>query len=80
MTTTNLSEYKKIKKLNKVIADLTEIQKLFTVTAQAFSIYKKYTPVRDVISSILDNKAMVDVYLKKFKRTLESLNVEDKLE
>lgn len=78
MITTNLQQYKKAKKLNKVINDLATIQKLFNATLQGLATYKKYTPVREVITSIIDNKAMVDVYMKKFKKSLESY--EDKLE
>lgn len=68
---TNLQKYKKARKLNKVVIELTEIQKLFSLTLLGFSTYKKYTPVRDVISSLMENKAMVDLYLKKFKKSLE---------
>jgi len=76
--TTNLQQYKRARKLNKVITDLATIQKLFSVTLQGLTTYKKYTPVKEVISSIIDNKAMIDVYIKKFKKSLESY--EDELE
>jgi predicted amino acid racemase len=79
MTTTNLDKYKKIKKLNKLIEELTQIQKLLSISLLGFSTYKKYVPVKDVINSILTNKAMVDLSLKKFKRSLEQLN-ENELE
>lgn len=79
MNPTNLTKYKQIKKLNRVVSDLTEIQKLFNLGLHGFSTYKKYVPVREVLSSLSDNKVIVDLALKKFKKSLESLN-ENELE
>lgn len=76
---TSLTNYKKIKKLSKAVNDLTEIQKLLSLALHGFSTYKKYVPVRDVLSSIMENKALIDLYLKKFKKSLDELN-EDQLD
>lgn len=80
MTTTNIQEYKTKRKIKKVIEELTEVQKLLSITLQGFSVYKKYTPVKEILRSILDNKALVDLYLKKFKKSLETENGPSKLE
>ena len=77
MTTTNLTKYKQIKKLNRVITDLTEIQKLLSLAQHGFSTYKKYNPVREVITSITENKILIDLSLKKFKKSLENLNADE---
>lgn len=79
MSPTSLTKYKQSKKITKVVEELTEIQKLFSLALHGFSTYKKYIPVREVLSSLNDNKVMIDLSLKKFKKSLESLN-ENKLE
>jgi DNA-binding ferritin-like protein len=80
MTTTNIQEFKTKRKIKKAIDELSEIQKLLSVSLQGFSVYKKYTPVKEVLRSILDNKAIVDLYLKKFKKILENPDGPNKLE
>lgn len=77
---TNLLEYKKVKKIKRVVKDLSEIEKLMGLIIQGLGAYKKYTPVKNVISSVLDNKAITNVYLKKFKRALEIESQKNKLE
>lgn len=69
--TTNLQQYKKTKKLSKVVEDLATINKLFNTILLDLTPHKKYRPVKEVISSVLDNKAMVDIFLKKFKKSLD---------
>jgi hypothetical protein len=71
LSPTNLGSYKKIKKLTRVVEDLLKIQKLFNANLQIFSTYKKYTPVKEVLNSLTNNKLMVDMYLKKFQQSLE---------
>lgn len=77
MTTTNLQEYKKVRKIKKVVKELGELERLLTLVLKGLTPYKKYTPVRDILQNVLENKSMVNVYYKKYKDVLNNLN-EDK--
>lgn len=70
----NLEEYKKIRKVKKVVKELGELEKLLTLVLKGLASYKKYTPVRDILQNVLENKALVNVYYKKYKDVLDQLN------
>lgn len=74
MKTTNLTEYKKLRKIKRVTKDLDEIERLLTIILKGLTTYKKYTPVRSILQSILENKALINVYYKKYKSVLDKLN------
>ena len=77
---TNLEDYKKIRKIKRVVKELSEIERLLSLVLKGLATYKKYTPIRDILTNVLDNKALVNVYLKKYKGALEKINETNKLE
>lgn len=72
--TYNFESHKEIKKLKRIQSDLQKIQALLGLIIQGLGVYKKYTPVKSIIASIVENKALIGIYLKKVSSELEEKN------
>ena len=64
---TNLADYKAEKRRKKIVQELENIERLLTLIVKGLGKYKKYTPVGDVIRNVIENKALVNAHLKKYK-------------
>lgn len=69
--TYNFESHKEIKKLKKIVSDLQKVQSLLGLIIQGLGVYKKYTPVKSIIASIVENKALVGIYLKQISDQLK---------
>lgn len=74
MTVINLEQIKKIKKVARILEELKAAEKQLNVALGLLASYKKYTPIKDAINSLLESKMMVVVYLKKCEDALEKHN------
>lgn len=74
MEPTNLTQYKQIRKLKKLTKELAEIERLLTLVLKGLTAYKKYTPIRSILQNVLENKALVNVYYKKYKAVLDKID------
>lgn len=79
MSVIDLQEIKKIKKVGKVLEELKLAEKQLEISLKNLIPYKKYTPIRDALSNLLENKVLIVLYLKKCEEILEKHNA-DKLE
>ena len=75
---TNIKDYKEKRKVKIIIDDLENVERLMSLIVKGMIGYKKYTPVKDLLSNVLDNKAIVSMYLKQYKKSLENMD-ENKL-
>lgn len=69
MKLSNLTNYRKAKVVSK---DLSEILTITNTALKQFSPYYKYTPVKSVMSSLLENKASISLYLKHYNKVVET--------
>lgn len=69
--TYNFESHKEIKKLKRIQSDLQKIQALLGLIVQGLGIYKKYTPIKSIIAAIVENKALIGIYLKQITNQLE---------
>lgn len=67
---THLSDYKKVKKIEKIVDDLIKIEKVISASIKIVGPYKKYTPAKNVLANLMENKALVVVHLKQCKEML----------
>lgn len=72
--TTNLQDYKNIKKLELVYVDLLEIQKRLTSCMELLKPYSKYIQVMESISVLHNSRTLIEININKYKRTLEKTN------
>ncbi len=76
---TNLKHFKEKKRIKKIVSDLEKIEHLLSLILQGLGTYKRYTPIRELLTEILDKKGMIKLYLKKYKAILIE-KYENKLE
>lgn len=76
MSITNLKDYKKAKIVTK---DLDVISHILDLSIRSLSVYNKYVPAKDCIRTLKEQKEIVDLHNKKYKKILEKKNekVED---
>lgn len=68
--TTNLVDYKNLKKLKIVNQDLEEINKRLTTCIETLKDYKKYIPVMESISILHNSRTIIEININKYKRIL----------
>lgn len=73
-TIQNLTKYKKSKLLTK---ELVEVNKILRITIKALLPYNKYTPVKNILSYIVQEKIVLDLHLKKQKKIFENKGLEE---
>lgn len=71
MNPTNLQEYKEKRKQKRIVSDLENIERLLTVVLRGLAKYKKYVPVSDIIKNVMENKAIVNLHLKKYNEKIK---------
>lgn len=74
MKITNIQQYKNIRKVQRILDDLKKVEDLLTDSIKNIAIYKRYTPAKSVLSNLMENKALVMVYLKRCKTILDKYN------
>lgn len=74
MKITSIADYKQVRKLERILIDLTKIEKLLSESIVKLATYKSYTPAKSVLANLMENKALIVVHLKKCKTLLEQYN------
>lgn len=70
---TNLLDYKKKKKIEKLAQELILIIKVYAICIKALSPFSKYTIVMETISVLQGNKTLLEIHLKKCETVLRSI-------
>ena len=68
----SLKETKDVKKAKILVQDLDKIIHIMNLSIQSLSYYKKYIPVMETISSLQNNKTLIEIHNNKLKKFLES--------
>jgi len=68
----DLDSYKKNKKYKAIAKDLKALDKILYNALLQLNEYKKYVPVKNTISSIMENKVYLNIYLKKIEKEIKS--------
>lgn len=71
---TSLQNVKDSRKLKLVAEDLENIIKIYNLSVQALSLYKKYIPCNETIAMLKSNKMLLEIHLNKIKKNIETLN------
>lgn len=74
MKITNIQDFKQVRKIERIVTDLTKIEKLLSESIAKLATYKSYTPAKSVLTNLMENKALLVVHLKKCKTLLEHYN------
>lgn len=69
--TTNLNDYKNIKKMKIVYKDLIEVQSLLIKQIEEMRPFKKYIHVQECLSIMHNSRTLIEIHLNKFKRALD---------
>jgi len=69
----SLTKYKKSK---LIVKELVEVNKILRSTIKALLPYNKYTPVKNILSYIVQEKVILDLHLKKQKEIFASKGLE----
>lgn len=64
--------FKKSKKYKSIAKDLKALDKILYNTLLQLNAYKKYVPVKNTISSIMENKVYLNIYLKKIEKEIQN--------
>lgn len=70
---TNLTEFKDKKRAEKILSDLTQAQRLLSLTQHVLKPFQRYVPVNTVMIAINDNQTLVHLYIEKCKRILNGI-------
>lgn len=68
----NIKDFKKRKKIKKIIDDLKIIIKVYNLTINALKSHASYTTVMETISVLQGNKTLLEIHLKKYESMLKS--------
>lgn len=68
----DLDAFKKTKKYKSIAKDLKALDKILYNTLLQLNTYKKYVPVKNTISSIMENKVYLNIYLKKIEKEIQN--------
>lgn len=69
---TDIHEYKKRKKLEKVVAELKTIIKVYGLCINALKPFSKYVIITETISVMQGNKTLLEIHLKKYESMIRS--------
>jgi hypothetical protein len=64
MTIHNIAEYQRAK---AHLADLTAIMNVLTLTQAGLSKYKHYRSVQSILTTIYNEKSLLDLYIENYK-------------
>ena len=68
---TDLEEYKQYKKAKLIVKDIEIILPYLAGIKKTLANYYKYVPVKNVFTSIVDNQAILNAALKKYKKIID---------
>lgn len=71
MKISNIDQFKKIKLAKKVVKDITFLMNIIRLTLRAFKRYEKYTPIKELIRVIEDQKQILQIHLDSNKNAIE---------
>jgi len=74
MKIVNIHDFKQAKKLKSVSKDLKTVDKILTNQLISLVPYKKYVPIKHLIDAIIENKAYLNIYLKKIEKELKGVD------
>lgn len=70
----SIKSYKDKKKAEKIVKDLSKLSGLIEKFISDVRDYDHYIPIKDIIFNIVDNKIIIELHLKKYKKILEDKN------
>lgn len=69
---TDIKDFKKKKKLKKIVEDLKMAIKVYNLSINALKSYATYSIVMETISILQGNKTLLEIHLKKYENMLDS--------
>jgi len=69
MTIYNLAEYQKAK---IVVDELNNIHRILLIASSGLKKYDHYRPVQAILTTIYNEKALMDIYLEQYKIIVET--------
>jgi hypothetical protein len=69
----NIKDFKNKKKYTKVIEDIDNILKVFSLTQKSLSFFKQYIAVQELVSIIETQKTLLEMQRKKYNEALENI-------
>lgn len=69
MTIHNLAEYQKAK---VVVKDIEKMLKVITLAETGLKKYQHYRPVQSILTTIYNEKALLEIYLEQYKLVVET--------
>lgn len=67
----DLSQYRTYKKAKVIVEEIRELQKILALTKKSLSSYYRYVPVKIIFAEIIDNQAILNAHLKKYKEIVQ---------
>lgn len=67
----NLEAYSNTKRAKLIVDDLLEILRIMGMTEKLLVPFRKYIPVKATMNEISNNKALLNMYLQKYKKVVE---------
>jgi len=68
----NIKEFKKKRKIKKIIEDLKKAIKVYNLSINALKSFSSYMIVMETISVLQGNKTLLEIHLKKYENMLKS--------
>lgn len=69
MTIHNLAEYQKAK---VVVKDIEKMLKIIMLAETGLKKYQHYRPVQSILTTIYNEKALLEIYLEQYKMIVET--------
>jgi hypothetical protein len=73
---TKIKDYKLKKKYERIVKDISDILKVFSLTQRALAVFKNYIAVQEIISIIETNATLLELQKKKYEKELLILKEE----
>jgi len=77
MKISNLSKFREIKKIKKVVSDLEVVLRVSSITTNALNPFQHYIPAKRILSSLNESSFLLKVYIKKYKLKLKDLEKDE---
>lgn len=75
--THNISDLKLYKQSKTIVKDIESINKVLILATSLLTKYKQYIPVKDVLATMIANKMLLDIKLRKYKNIVKNKGVEN---
>ena len=76
-STHNISDLKLYKQSKTIVKDIESINKVLILATSLLTKYRHYIPVKDVLATMIANKMLLDIKLKKYKNIVKNKGVEN---